>query len=387
MRLAFLLVLIFLGACCCVALSSAKETKAKKSRELQGFNFGQPFGATPAPSPSSIGDYYGGGDGDYYGGGDGDYYDNVPTASPWPTKSPRPTYSPWPTPTAKVQEGGPPDAPVPAPVDNFENTTQAPGEAIPEPLTTRPPGLTSAPSPASNGTQPNVPVPVPYGTQTNVPAPVPNGTQTNVPVPVPYGQQTNVPVPFPYGQQTSSPVAAPGSLQSVVPVPVPLQTGSPTAGQYFTDAPVPVPEYPNWNPYPEYKRTPQPTARYVPPNDDFLENEQDDKIAKEWEEKSNLEKVEAEWDQIRRDKNVKIVSIVFGVTGFLLIIFVAHQLIENPDGCFGKICRCTLACIRIFCWPCRAICCRSARARDRRTHQLVNNEPGTYGYSHDLELT
>ena len=215
-------------------------------------------------------------------------------------------------------------------------------------------------------------------------------------------------------------MAAPGGLQSFVPAPTPLGvgTGSPVVsnndgygdedytynkdeddtynndgigvdGYDDTAPPVvsPVPGYPNYNPYPEYKRTPEPTARYVPPNDDVLGNEQDDKIAKEWEEKTNIEKVEAEWDEIRRDKNVKIVSIVFGVTGFLLIIFVAHQLIENPDGCFGKVCRCTLACIRIICWPCRALCCRSARARDRRTHQLVNHEPGTYGYSHDLELT
>jgi hypothetical protein len=124
---------------------------------------------------------------------------------------------------------------------------------------------------------------------------------------------------------------------------------------------------------------------YVPPQGDILED--DDKIKQEWAEKTNKEKAEAEWDDISHDKNVKIVSIVFGVTGFLLLLFVANQLIENPDGFFGKVCRCLLACISILCWPLRALCCRSSRARERRSHQPMNGENGAYGYSHDLELT
>ena len=70
MRLAFLFVLIFLETSC-VALSSTKFS-GTKNRKLQGFNFGQPFETTPAPTPAGNGGNENG-DGDYYDGGDGDY--------------------------------------------------------------------------------------------------------------------------------------------------------------------------------------------------------------------------------------------------------------------------------------------------------------------------
>ena len=143
--------------------------------------------------------------------------------------------------------------------------------------------------------------------------------------------------------------------------------------------------WPTDNSIPFWDTTKAPVHAYQPPKGpDILE---DDDYLSEWQKKTPKEKAEAEWEEISHDKNVKIVSIVFGVTGFLLLLIVAHKLIDNPDGCCGKICRCLIACVRIVCWPVRALCCRSTRARDRRTHQLVSGEPGTYGYSHDLELT
>ena len=217
----------------------------------------------------------------------------------------------------------------------------------------------------------------------------------------PVGNETTVEYPPDSLAQTMVPTVSPDlpAVSTMIPTTPPTPSDyvdtSETVGNDDDDAVPTISPAPTIGDGPDYggpsgaawTRTNEPTAVYVAPNDDVIDKDKENEIEKEWEEKSNLEKVEAEWKDITHDKNVKIVSIVFGVTGFLLLLFVAHQLIENPDGFFGKLCRCLLSCVRIICWPCRFLCCRSARARDRRTHQLVNGEPSTYGYSHDLELT
>jgi hypothetical protein len=238
-------------------------------------------------------------------------------------------------------------------------------------------GVTSAPAVVTTGAT-SAPAAVTTGA-TSAPAAVTTGATS-----APAAATTGATPPAP-SLPSYATMAAPTSAPSVVDYDnAPTVSPGPTVADGPEYGPTPTtPTYnaPSWN----QPRTPEPTAVYVAPQDDILED--DDKIKQEWAEKTNKEKAEAEWDDISHDKNVKIVSIVFGVTGFLLLLFVANQLIENPDGCFGKVCRCLLACISILCWPLRAFCCRSSRARERRSHQPMNGENGAYGYSHDLELT
>lgn len=334
--------------------SAATQDHEDQNRELQSFQFGgttkffennPSLAISPAPTDTYAND---------------DYYDE-PTISPWPTRSPYPTTSAEPTETdlgGGIDEGG-----------------DTPGSPVSPPL-----NATTSTTPPSEG-----------GITTEY-----NETTLE---PTRWGNETTVePSPPPVVVvQTPVPTVSP-SLQ-VVATPAPTPSDSVDNIRFYDDDEVPtISPAPTFGDGPEsnnnsgqswstWTHTNEPTAIYVAPNDDVLERQDDDKIKKEWEEKSNLEKAEAEWNEISHDKNVKIVSIVFGVTGFLLLLFVAHQLIENPDGFFGKLCRCLLSCVRIICWPCRFLCCRSTRARDRRTHQLVNSEPSSYGYSHDLELT
>ena len=384
---------------------------ATRPREAQGFQFGgnQQFGGNaPAPSPpptftssptSGFGGEDEGGANDYYS-----YYDDeTPTVSPYPTTSPYPTAT-----YAPVSGAGyvPVPVPVPAPVPGEYSPTPAQPGDVPVPP---PSGIVQTLSPGSMpsiaGSSTVAPV-NPGEINPDIPATVvPTNTTGELPEP---GYPTpatpaypGYPTPATPAYPTPDMSAAPVSVVPVTPaspvVPTPEYNNDddfvPTVSPYPTVAdgpenypepnPYPAPNpYPSPNSYPDWSFTPQPTRTYVSPDNDILDPGEDDKIQKEWEEKTTLEKAEAEWDEISHDKNVKIVSIVFGVTGFLLLIFVAHQLIENPDGFFGKLCRCVLACVRILCWPVRAVCCRSSRARDRRTHQLVASE-----YSHDLELT
>lgn len=355
LRCSILLLLWFIAA---VALAAVPAPAPR--RRLQ---FPQPapagdITATNSPAPTDDEYYYDGdndGEANSEGNGD-DYYDAGPTTSPWPTSTYQPT-----------QASSAVDVPAVTPA--------TPGNP--------------APGAPANATLPS---PSPWGSVPVSPSMMNETTSAPVPAPVPV---PGLPV------TTTPPTATPGIVITAVPTEgtddgygddgygddgydlVPTMSPAPT----IADGPEPTPtgdDYPWSNPY---VATPNPTVKYRPPDDDVLETENDDKIKQEWAEKTKLEKAEAEWDDIRKDRNVKIVSIVFGVTGFLLLVFVAHQLIENPDGIFGKLCRCVLACVGILCCPIRALCCRTARARDRRTHQLVTNEPGTYGYSHDLELT
>ena len=396
--------LLLVGA----SATTATRKKVSLSRMLQGFQFGgsQQFGGdpttfSPAPTPSvTLTSWPTSATDDYYNQGG-------TTSSPWPTSSPNPTTAAERTSSTESApgsnpfgggidgggggdntaaatvvpppSGGDPAATPLAPGDgNLTTSATAPGEfwtTTAAEATAVPPPYPYATTPAGNETVAGNDETVAGGNATTTPAPIPptipgNVVTTNVP--------TAAPVPLPI---LATPAPSSGGYDNYVGNDddfVPTSSPAPTVGDG------PEPGYPSW---PIWTRTDEPTEKYVPPNDDVLEREIDDEVQKAWEEKSSLEKAEAEWADISHDKNVKIVSIVFGVTGFLLLLFVAHQLIENPDGFFGKLCRCLLACVRIICWPCRFICCRSARARDRRTHQLVNSEPSSYGYSHDLELT
>lgn len=342
-------------------------------RALQGFQFGgtQQFGGgqqannaatfSPAPTPQmSLSPWP-------TSETDDDDEEDFPTSSPWPTTSPYPTSS---SPgNGNGSANGNDNSAFGQGNDmNPPNSTTLP----PNPWAQTPdPNATAATPPGgseTSGTPVTMEPPLP-GNETTTVVPPPNNvvatlTPTRAPIP------TIAPTNLAYGNDDDK-------VPTISPEPTPPD--GPDSGDYNSGSTA------SWN---AWTHTNEPTHGYVEPSDDYLEKENDDKIKEEWEEKSNMEKAQAEWYEISHDKNVKIMSIVFGVTGFLLLIVVAHQLIENPDGFFGKLCRCLLACIRIICWPCRFLCCRgSMRARDRRTHQLVNSEPSSYGYSHDLELT
>lgn len=132
------------------------------------------------------------------------------------------------------------------------------------------------------------------------------------------------------------------------------------------------------------------TETYKPPSDDTdpVAGKNDDEIVDAWTEKTPYEIAKEEADKVLKDKYVPIVAGVCGGIALLLMICVAQQMIENPDGCLAKMCRCSVACFRILCWPCRAICCcGGSRAKARRTHDLIHDPTSHYGYNHDLELT
>lgn len=121
-------------------------------------------------------------------------------------------------------------------------------------------------------------------------------------------------------------------------------------------------------------------APYVPPTGD-------DPFAKPPDES---EWTSEEWpqetpEQMMHDKNVTIAVVAAVVFGFVLALFSAQQVIENPDGCCASICRCNVKffCFffKILCFPCR-MCCGS---KDRRSHDLMVGSSDSY--THDLELT
>jgi hypothetical protein len=104
------------------------------------------------------------------------------------------------------------------------------------------------------------------------------------------------------------------------------------------------------------------------------------------ENQSYADMAKAEYDSMVHDRNVLIVATVFGALGFVLLLVTAQQMIENPDGCCARMCRCSIAFWRVVCWPCRKVCgCAKPK---RRGHAVVAGGDNDYGgYSHDLELT
>jgi len=218
-------------------------------------------------------------------------------------------------------------------------------------------------------------------------------------------EDTPAPSPKENEETTAAATAAPTAALTAAPTKVKEtpETSSPTvAATEFPTIPLdnkwPTGDKPGgnedpspWN-NPDYQPPEKTKEPYKPPDDDPLDEDEDDEIKDKWEDP--LEKAEKEAEkraeEILRDKNVRIVSGVLAGVAFLLMLCIAQQTIENPDGCCAKICRCMVACARIICYPCRVICCcccRSSRAKDRRTHDLMMNEEDNYGYSHDLELT
>jgi len=120
-------------------------------------------------------------------------------------------------------------------------------------------------------------------------------------------------------------------------------------------------------------------VKYVSRDDDILEAEKEENNAS-WA-KNNYETLE----QMAHDRNVLIaLSTVFGLM-ILFSVIVAHQMLNNPDGCCASICRvitqCTCCIFSTICFPCAMVC----GGNKRRGHTRMMNDSNTYG--HDLELT
>lgn len=131
--------------------------------------------------------------------------------------------------------------------------------------------------------------------------------------------------------------------------------------------------------HPTKHRSPtlRPVVPYVSTDDDPL-GKGDDLV-------SNIEdwfSNESTIEEMEHDKSVIItMSILFGVM-FFFSIFVAYQMLENPDGCCASLCRITVACWCALCYPCRAIC--GCTGPSGGQHMMV---PDDGHFTHDLELS
>jgi len=136
-----------------------------------------------------------------------------------------------------------------------------------------------------------------------------------------------------------------------------------------------------FDPYPTAYKSPtlRPAVPYVSTDDDPLK------------EVNNGETGDWGWtestiDEMEHDATVIIaLSVVFGVM-FFFSIFVAYQMLENPDGFCASICRITVAgwcgIIRCICYPCRAMCgCTGGSSGGQ--HMMVPED----GFTNDLELS
>lgn len=134
---------------------------------------------------------------------------------------------------------------------------------------------------------------------------------------------------------------------------------------------------------------------YVPPIDDVLANEGNGQsIIDKWKTgQGSMTDLENEGQAIANDPNVWIAAVVLSVVGFFFLLFVVHQVVENPQGCTAKLFRCLVALFRIVCWPCRKVCCcccpgGQARPRGRSGRSNIpTDDDDDDNYSRDLELT
>jgi len=124
----------------------------------------------------------------------------------------------------------------------------------------------------------------------------------------------------------------------------------------------------------------QSTMEYIPPLDSSDSEDEIEITSVNWNQ-NEFETLE----KMAHDKNVIIVlSIVFGLM-LLFSIFVAHQMLNNPDGCCASVCRiltrCTCCIMGALCFPCKMICGSKDYA-----HSRMIDDHSTFA-SHDLDLT
>lgn len=85
-------------------------------------------------------------------------------------------------------------------------------------------------------------------------------------------------------------------------------------------------------------------------------------------------------DNIRNDKYVPLVAATVGVIIFGFMMLVVQQLLEHPQGCVAKVCRITIAIVRIVLWPiknllfCGLCCSRGRRGVPQPDHEKLCDE-------------
>lgn len=95
--------------------------------------------------------------------------------------------------------------------------------------------------------------------------------------------------------------------------------------------------------------------------------------------------LEKEAEEFVEDPYVRIASLVFTVVCVTLLIIVAQQMVENPDGFCAKLCRWTVAFFQMLCYPFILCLCCGGRNKAHHTHTLVSTD-GFDDYDHDLSL-
>ena len=195
---------------------------------------------------------------------------------------------------------------------------------------------------------------------------------------------------------TDSPTAQPTTLPP---------SPAPSEAVFVTPAPT---DRPTLRPKPTRRATPPPTVRptrqpsAASPSDSAFEggNDMFDKPSKhkdaerehvsdsssKAEATTTIEGLEHQAEEIIEDRNVDIVATILIVVSILIMICVAQQMVENPDGCCARLCRCTVATCRAA-TNCCCCCGLSARAKERRTHDLIVPANGYDDYDHDLVLS
>ena len=171
------------------------------------------------------------------------------------------------------------------------------------------------------------------------------------------GLGSMTPSPTPLNATGLSPSVASGSLeptlgvaQTVTPLPA---TGSPAPVEhsyapigpthrntpaplepYHRSTPAPIPS--PYNPKPPTFEFPtpnsSPTIPYVPPDDDPIVNPEDASSEQPGWSENQYETLA----QMRKDRNVLIALGTLAGVAFVMILVVAQQLIENPEGCCAR---------------------------------------------------
>ena len=95
---------------------------------------------------------------------------------------------------------------------------------------------------------------------------------------------------------------------------------------------------PRYTPYPTVQKQPslRPVVPYVSTDDDPLKDDEDEAFEDWGLNKATVEEVEKDVEEMAHDTKVVIaLSTVFGVM-FFFSVFVAYQMLENPNGCCAR---------------------------------------------------
>lgn len=155
-----------------------------------------------------------------------------------------------------------------------------------------------------------------------------------------------------------------------------------------TDAPTPLPQ-PRFTPFPTYKPSLRPVSPYFSTDDDPLKGDNDEAFDNWGFNQDTLDELEKDAEELAQDNRVIIaLSTVFGIM-FFFSVFVAYQMLENPNGICASLCRISVAfwcgITRCICYPCRAMCgCTGSSQSNRQDHMMLPNDGH---FTHDLELS